>query len=73
LALGVEVKQPMDLTIPITRGMCHEGSKEAKEMAKECEERKTQAIKLLQKAWASLERQVNKLQRHIELEVGDLM
>ncbi len=53
--------------------MCHEGSKEAKEMAKECEERKTQAIKLLQKAWASLERQVNKLQRHIELEVGDLM
>jgi hypothetical protein len=63
----------MDLTIPITRGMCHEGSKEAKEMAKECEERKTQAIKLLQKAWASLERQVNKLQRHIELEVGDLM
>jgi hypothetical protein len=63
----------MDLTIPITRGMCHEGSKEAKEMAKECEERKTQAIKLLQKEWASLERQVNKLQRHIELEVGDLM
>jgi hypothetical protein len=50
LALGVEAKQPMDLTIPRTRGTCHKGDKEAKNMAKEREERKTWAIKLLEKA-----------------------
>jgi hypothetical protein len=29
LALGIEVKQPMDLTIVRTRGTLHEGGKEA--------------------------------------------
>jgi hypothetical protein len=61
LALGVKAKQPMDLAIPIIRGMCHEGGKEVGEMTKKCEERKTWAIKLLQKAWASYEKQTNKL------------
>jgi hypothetical protein len=46
LALRVETKQPMDLTIPKTICTCHKGNKEAKNMAKECEERKTWAIKL---------------------------
>jgi len=41
LALGVKMKQPMDLAILITRSMCHESGKEAEEMAKKCEERKT--------------------------------
>jgi len=40
LALGAKVKQPMDLAIFITRGMCHEGGKEVEEMAIKCEERK---------------------------------
>jgi hypothetical protein len=61
LALGVKAKQPMDLAIFITRGMCHEGSKEVEDMTKECEKKKTWAIKLLQKAWASYEKQANKL------------
>jgi hypothetical protein len=39
----------MDLTIPKTRGTCRKGDKEAKEMVKECEERKAWAIKLLKK------------------------
>jgi hypothetical protein len=41
LALGVETKQPMDLAILKTKNIHCQGSKEAKEMAKECEERKT--------------------------------
>jgi hypothetical protein len=73
LALGAEAKQPMDLTIPRTRGICHEGDKEAEEMTKEHEKRKTQAIKLLEKVSVSYEKQTNKLQRYIEFEVGDLM
>jgi hypothetical protein len=40
----------MDLAIPKTRGICRKGNEEVKEMAKECEERKAQAIKLLEKA-----------------------
>jgi hypothetical protein len=50
LALGIEAKQPVDLTIPRTRGTCLEGDNEAEKMAKECEERKGKAIKLLEKA-----------------------
>jgi hypothetical protein len=37
LALGVEAKQPMDLTIPKMRGKCHEVSKNAKEMVRKHE------------------------------------
>jgi hypothetical protein len=73
LALGVEAKQLMDLAIPKTRSIHREGGKEAKEMAKECEKRKAQATKLLEKTQASYEKQANKSQRHIEFEVGDLM
>jgi hypothetical protein len=40
LVLGIEAKQPMDLAIPRTRGTRHKSNKEAKEMAKECEENK---------------------------------
>jgi len=49
LALEVETKQPIDLTIPKKRGTLHEGNDETKKMAKEYEERKTWAIKLLEK------------------------
>ncbi len=49
LALGIETEQPMDLTILRTRGTCRKGRKEAKKMAKECEERKSWAIKFLEK------------------------
>ncbi len=73
LALGVEAKQPMDLAIPKTRDIHREGSKEAKEMAKECEERKTRAIKLLEKVHVSYVKHTNKSQRHIKFNVGDLM
>jgi hypothetical protein len=50
LALGVDAKQFMDLAIFKTRGICCESDKEAKKMAKKCEERKTRANKLLEKA-----------------------
>jgi len=40
LALGVEAKQPMVLSIPKTRSTYHEGGKEAKKMAKEHEKKK---------------------------------
>jgi hypothetical protein len=73
LALGIEAKQSMDLAIPRTRGTRHKGNKEAEEMAKECEEKKSRAIKLLEKTKTSYEKQANKSQRHIEFEVGDLM
>jgi hypothetical protein len=48
LALGVEAKQPMDLTIIRTKGSKHKGDKEAKKMAKKHEKRKAWAIKLLE-------------------------
>ncbi len=60
LALRVEVKQPMDLTIPRTRGIHHKGGKEAEEMAKDHEERKSRAIKLLEKMWVNYKKQANK-------------
>jgi hypothetical protein len=63
----------MDLTIPKVKGTCRKGDKEAKKMAKEHEERKTWAIKLLEKVQTSYENLTNKSQRHIEFEVGDLM
>ncbi len=49
LALGVEVKQPMDLTIFRTKGIWCKCGKEAEEMAKGREERESQSIKLLEK------------------------
>jgi hypothetical protein len=42
-------------------------------MTKECEERKTFAIKLLEKVHANYVKQANKLQRHIKFKVRDLM
>jgi hypothetical protein len=72
LTLGVETTQPIDLAIPRTRGTCREGDKEAEEMVKECEEKKAQAIKLLEKAEMNYEKQANKSRRHIKFEVGDL-
>jgi hypothetical protein len=50
LALGIEVKQPMDLTIPRIGGICPKGNKKDENMAKECEENKSWAIKFLEKA-----------------------
>jgi hypothetical protein len=54
LAMRIEVKQPMDLTIPRTKGTCCEGDKEAEKMAKEHEKRKTRTIKLLEKGACKL-------------------
>jgi len=38
LALGIETKQPMDLTILRTKDTCCEGVKDVKKMAKDHEE-----------------------------------
>jgi len=38
LALGIQTKQPMDLTIPRTKDTCCEGVKDVKKMAKDHEE-----------------------------------
>jgi hypothetical protein len=42
-------------------------------MAKEHEERKSQAIKLLEKVYVSYENQANKSQRHVKFKVGNLV
>jgi hypothetical protein len=47
--MGIETKQPMDLTIPRIRSICRKGGKEAKELAKEREARKAWVIKPLEK------------------------
>jgi hypothetical protein len=73
LALGIEAKQPLDLTIPRTKGTCCDDSKNVEKMAKDCEERKSWAIKLLEKMKVSYEKQTNTLWKHIEFEVGDLV
>ncbi len=59
--MGIEAKQSMDLAIPTTISICCKGSNEAVELAKEREERKALAIKLLKKAHASYDKQANKL------------
>jgi len=73
LALGLEAKKPMDLTIPRIISSHQKGKKQAKVMAKECENRKVRANKLLEKAQVSYEKEVDKSQRHIEFEVGDIL
>jgi len=73
LALGIEAKQPLDLTIPRTKSTCCDDSKNVEEMAKDCEEKKPWAIKLLEKMKVSYEKQTNTLWKHIEFEVCDLM
>ncbi len=70
LALGFEVKLPMDLTIPKTKGIHCKGRKEAKKMAEELEERKSWTIKLLKKVQTSYEKQANKSHRHIKFKGG---
>lgn len=49
LTMGIEARQPMDLTILRVRGTCCKGSQNSEEMAKECEERKSLAMKFLRK------------------------
>jgi len=73
LALGIEAKQPLDLTISRTKDTCCDDSKNVEEMAKDCEERKSWAIKLLEKMKVRYEKQTNTLWKHIEFEVGDLV
>ncbi len=60
LALGVEPKQPTNLAIPKTEGSRCKGDKDAEEMAKEHEERKAWAIKVLEKLHAHYNKQANK-------------
>jgi hypothetical protein len=48
--LGIEAKQPMDLTTLKTRGSCCEGGIDVEEMVEDHEEKKSRAIKLLEKA-----------------------
>jgi hypothetical protein len=73
LALGIEAKQPLDLTILRTKGTHRDGNKDVQKLAKDCEDRKSWAIKLLEKVKASYDKQTNKLWEHIEIEVGDLV
>jgi len=42
-------------------------------MTKECEKKKTQAIKFLKKMHANYEKKTKKSQGHIKFEVGDLV
>jgi hypothetical protein len=56
LALWVEPRQPMDLTIPKVKRTYCEGGINVKQMTKEGEERKSLAIKLLEKVQTSYEK-----------------
>jgi hypothetical protein len=56
LALWVEPRQPMDLAIPKVKGTYCEGDINEEQMTKEGEERKSWAIKLLEKVRASYEK-----------------
>jgi hypothetical protein len=47
--MGIEALQPMDLTILKVRGTCYKGNQNLEEMAKEHEERESQAMKFLRK------------------------
>lgn len=56
MALWVEPRQPMDLAIPKVKGTYCEGDINEEQMTKEGEERKSWAIKLLEKVKASYEK-----------------
>jgi hypothetical protein len=73
LALGIEMKEPMDLTILRRNGICRKGNKEVEEMAKDHEKGKLHAIKLLEKVYVSYKKKANKSRRHIKFKVGDLV
>jgi hypothetical protein len=53
LALGLEAKKPMDLTIPRIRSFHQKGKKQAKVMAKECENSsaKSKHLNPLRSSW----------------------
>jgi hypothetical protein len=72
LALGIEAK-PLDLTIPRTKGTYCDNNKTVEKMAKDHEKKKSHAIKFLEKVKACYEKQTNKLWKHIEFEVGDIV
>ncbi len=67
LALGKEVKKPMDLAIPMGR---KDHSKEVVEMVKGYEKLYTLAKKLLELAQKRYEKHTNKIWKHVEFEVG---
>jgi hypothetical protein len=73
LALGTEVKQPLDLIIPHTMGYCKDSGKNGEIMAKERKELNVYAKKLLEEAQARYEKQANKSRKEIQFEIGDLV
>jgi hypothetical protein len=73
LALGIETKQPLDLTIPRIKCTYCDNSKDVEKMAKDCEKKKSRVIKFLEKVKVSYEKQTNKLGKHTEFEVRDLV
>jgi hypothetical protein len=56
LALGMEVKQPLDLVVPCTMGYYRDGGKNVEIMVKEHKKLKTHAKKLLEDAQAKYEK-----------------
>jgi hypothetical protein len=56
LALGTEVKQPLDLVVPCMMGYHRDGSRNAKIMAKERKKLKAHAKKLLEDAQTRYEK-----------------
>ncbi len=73
LALGMEVKQPLDLVVLCTMGYHRDGGKNAKIMAKDSKELNACAKKLLEEAQTRYEKHTNKSRREIQFEVGDLV
>jgi hypothetical protein len=65
LALGLEVKQPLDLVIRQMMGYHKDDGKNAKIMAKECKEVNICAKKVLEETQTRYEKLANKSKREI--------
>jgi hypothetical protein len=72
-ALGMEVKQPSDITIPRMMGYHKDDGRNAKIMVEECKEVNICAKKVLEEAQTRYEKLTNKSRRHIQFEVGDFV
>lgn len=73
LMLGMEVNQPLDLTVFHKMGFHRDGGKNAQIMAKERKELNARAKKLFEEAQTRYEKHANKSRREIQFEVGDLV
>jgi hypothetical protein len=73
LVLGMEVNQPLDLTVFHKMGFHRDGGKNVQIMAKERKELNARAKKLFEEAQTRYEKHANKSRREIQFEVGDLV